>query len=163
MKLRLKCQWGNKRLRINKIPLIKVDFSETEDNYEPASQSDRQTDTTYLSSWFRKTSRTLRVYWKTQDPCSGLCRSCVHWTSPSPGNNDIVWEERRGEVVSCSARVLSTSGWWARFDCVVCVGLGQHGAISPQTCARAPSRTENSYGYQLSCEISLKHKHSVSD
>ena len=36
--------------------------------------------------------------------------------------------------------------------------LGQHGANSPQTCARAPSRTENSYGYQLSCGIFLKHK-----
>ena len=36
----LKCQSGNKRLRIDKIPLIKVDFRKTEmlrllDNYEP--------------------------------------------------------------------------------------------------------------------------------
>ena len=52
--------------------------------------------------------------------------------------------------------VLSTSGWWARSDGVVCSGLGQDGAISPQTCARAPSRTENSDGSQLSCEISLQ-------
>ena len=52
--------------------------------------------------------------------------------------------------------MLSTSGWAARSDGVVCSGLGQDGAISPQTCARAPSRTENSDGSQLSCEISLQ-------
>ena len=138
-----------------------MDFSETEDNYEPASQTDRQTPPTSLHDFGKHLELSGCIE---RHKIHAAVSAEVASIEPVPVLEIMILCERRGEeVVSCSARVLSTSGWWARFDCVVCVGLGQHGAISPQTCARAPSRTENSYGYQLSCEISLKHKHSVSD
>ena len=68
----------------------------------------------------------------------------------------LVWEVQGGGETNLINIRLVGQVWL----CGVCrPSLGQHGAISPQTCARAPSRTENSYGFQLSCEIFLKHKH----
>ena len=140
MKLRLlKCQSGNKRLRIDKIPPSnKTRYEEDGNAGQPPTS--------------------LHDLGKHLELSGCIERHEIHATisaeiapiEPVPVLKIRRWWEVMVVVSRLNIRLVGRQVW---------PGLGQLGASSPQTCARAPSRTENSYGYQLSCGIFLKHKH----
>ena len=139
MKLRLlKCQSGNKRLRIDKIPPSnKTRYEEDGNAGQPPTS--------------------LHDLGKHLELSGCIERHEIHATisaeiapiEPVPVLKIRRWWEVMVVVSRLNIRLVGRQVW---------PGLGQLGASSPQTCARAPSRTENSYGYQLSCGIFLKHK-----